>query len=78
MNKRWTVPAIVWLALIFTVTQLPYSTGKNTSEAIHKVVEKEEAKFNIPSHESIDVSLLNLIVRKTTHVIVFRILGYYG
>jgi hypothetical protein len=41
-NRKWlTLTAIIWMAAIFFVTQLPYFTGKNIAEIIEKVVVAE-------------------------------------
>ena len=77
MGKRkwWILAALAWMVLIFFFTQLPYFTGKNTSEAIQKVVVTEHKATHTTSTESVDINKLNLIVRKTTHVLVFGILA---
>jgi VanZ family protein len=77
MNNRkwWTLAAILWMALIFCFTQLPYFTGENTSEAIHKVVITEHNTINTPTADNEQINVLNLIVRKLTHVTVFGILS---
>ena len=77
MNKKkwWTLALIVWMVSIFCFTQLPYFTGKNTSDAIQKVVVKEHNAINTPNADSVDINVLNLIVRKTTHVMVFGFLA---
>ena len=77
MGKRkwWILAALAWVVLIFFFTQLPYFTGKNTSEAIQKVVVTEHKATHTTSTESVDINKLNLIVRKTTHVLVFGILA---
>ncbi|WP_197032443.1 VanZ family protein [Bacillus sp. UNC41MFS5] len=77
MNKRkwWTLALIVWMVSIFCFTQLPYFTGKNTSDAIQKVVVTEHNAINTPNADSVDINVLNLIVRKATHVMVFGFLA---
>ncbi|MEH7484695.1 VanZ family protein [Neobacillus drentensis] len=77
MNTRrgWILAAIVWMALIFCFTQLPYFTGEKTSEAIQKVVVKEPNTIHTPSADHEEINVLNLIVRKATHVTVFGILA---
>lgn len=67
--------AILWMAAIFCATQLPYFTAANSSKVIHKVVEKEHNAIKTPNADNNDINNLNLIVRKTTHVIVFGILS---
>jgi VanZ family protein len=71
----WIIAAITWMALIFCFTQLPYFTGKNTAEAIHKAVITEHDSIHTPSANHVNISELNLIIRKTTHVTVFGILA---
>jgi VanZ family protein len=63
------------MVLIFIVTQLPYFTGQNTAKVIKKAVIAEPSTIKTPSADPVDVNELNLIVRKTTHVIVFGILA---
>ena len=77
MTKRkwWILAALTWMVLIFFFTQLPYFTGKNTSEAIQKVVVTEHNTIHTPSADRVDINRMNLIVRKTTHVMVFGILA---
>lgn len=79
MSKRkwWPTIAIVWMAAIFIVTQLPYFTGKNTSEVIQKVVVTEQQSVvSTPSAAPMNINELNLLVRKATHIIVFGILAF--
>ncbi|MEH7276104.1 VanZ family protein [Neobacillus vireti] len=77
MSKRkwWLVAALVWMVSIFIVTQLPYFTGKNTAHVIQKVVVTEQQKFSIPPATTTKIVELNLLIRKSTHVIVFGILA---
>ena len=74
-RKWWCLAAIAWMAAIFIVTQLPYFTGKNTGQVIQKVVVAEQHAVSAPSADSININELNLLVRKTTHIIVFGILA---
>jgi VanZ family protein len=67
--------AISWMVAIFVVAQLPYFTGKNTSEVIQKVVVVEQQAVSTPSADPIDINELNLLVREATHIIVFGILA---
>lgn len=71
----WIIAAITWMTLIFCVTQLPYFTGKNTAEAIHKAVITEHNSIHTPSANDVSINELNLIIRKATHVTVFGILA---
>ncbi len=70
--KWWILAAILWMMLIFIFTQLPYFTGKNTSEAIHKVVVTEHN----PSMNNAQIDWLNLFIRKATHIMAFGILAF--
>ncbi|QIZ05636.1 VanZ family protein [Priestia megaterium] len=74
-KRGWILAAILWMALIFCFTQLPYFTGEKTSEAIQKVVVTEHNAINTPSADHEEINVLNLIVRKATHVTVFGILA---
>lgn len=67
MDKRkwWMFALIIWLAIIFICTQLPYFKGANTEDTIHKTI----------SSSYINVKILNLIIRKATHFTVFGVLA---
>nr|WP_295974855.1 VanZ family protein [uncultured Bacillus sp.] len=73
-RKRWMLAVLAWMLIIFLATQLPYFTGQNTSKVIRQVVTVKQQVTHI-SGSSVNVSDLNLIVRKATHVIVFGILA---
>ncbi|MFJ7724602.1 VanZ family protein [Neobacillus sp. NPDC097160] len=76
-RKWWIIPAILWMAAIFCFTQLPYFTGKNTSDAIQKVVVTEHKAIHTPSADKEEVNVLNFIVRKATHITVFGFLALF-
>ncbi|WP_419955156.1 VanZ family protein [Neobacillus niacini] len=76
LRKYWVLAAITWMTAIFFFTQLPYFTGQNTGKVIHKVVVTEQQSLNVTNAAPIDTNELNLLVRKTTHVIVFGILAF--
>jgi VanZ family protein len=57
---------IFWMVMIFIATQLPYFKGENTEAVIHKTI-----SFT----NYFDIKVLNLIVRKITHVTTFGILA---
>jgi VanZ family protein len=57
---------LIWLAMIFTATQLPYFKGENTEAAIH---------HTLFWGTHFDSKFLNFLVRKVTHVTVFGILA---
>ena len=71
MKKRkwWVVTAISWMVIIFLCTQLPYFTGDRTATAIHKTIAPSA------NYEKIDV--LNLIIRKATHITAFGLLSIF-
>jgi VanZ family protein len=77
MNKRtwWSVAVLTWMVSIFIVTQLPYFTGKNTADVIQKVVVAEQQSVSTPTAATTNIGELNLLIRKSTHVIVFGILA---
>ncbi|MFS0774827.1 VanZ family protein [Neobacillus sp. 3P2-tot-E-2] len=75
-RKWWVLAAIAWMIAIFFFTQLPYFTGHNTGKVIHKVVVTEQQSVSATNAAPIDTNELNLLVRKTTHVIVFGILAF--
>ena len=78
MKKRkwWILAAVLWMLTIFTFTQLPFSTGENTSEVIHKVVGTEHPSLDSANDADGQIDLLNLMVRKTTHILVFGFLAF--
>lgn len=71
MNKRkwWLATAIIWMAVIFVCTQLPYFTGQRTADTIHKTI--------APSANEEKIDVLNLVVRKATHIIAFGLLAFF-
>ncbi|PFN98785.1 hypothetical protein COJ85_20675 [Bacillus sp. AFS076308] len=73
MSKRkwWILAAILWMAVIFTFTQVPYSTGSSTSSALEKLF----AALHINLDQSA-IDFLNFIARKATHITVFGILAF--
>ncbi|WP_462410356.1 VanZ family protein [Neobacillus sp. Marseille-QA0830] len=75
-QKKWAKGAIVWMICIFCFTQLPYFTGENTSKAIHKIVETEHKAISTPSADNQEVGILNLMMRKSTHFLVFGFLAF--
>lgn len=75
MGKRkwWLLAAILWMVVIFIFTQLPLSTGENTSGAIEEIVKTEHVSG--VGHSGIET--INLMVRKSTHVLTFGFLAFY-
>ena len=78
MGKRkwWLLATTVWMASIFLVTQLPYFTGENTAKVIQKAAVTESHSITAQNVDPVKINDLNLIVRKTTHVIVFGVLVF--
>ncbi|MDR4949759.1 VanZ family protein [Neobacillus cucumis] len=74
MGKRkwWLLAAILWMVVIFIFTQLPLSTGENTSGAIEEIVKTEHVSG--VGHSGIET--INLMVRKSTHVLTFGFLAF--
>jgi VanZ family protein len=77
MGKRkwWLLAAIVWMASIFLLTQLPYFKGENTAKVIRKAAETNSNTTIAQNVHPVKIKDLNIIVRKTTHVIVFGMLA---
>ncbi|PLS04277.1 VanZ family protein [Neobacillus cucumis] len=71
-RKWWVVAAILWMAVIFTFTQVPYSTGENTSDGIQKLL----VFLHINGLDHAAVDQLNFLVRKLTHITVFGFLAF--
>jgi VanZ family protein len=65
-KKRWVIMLILWMTIIFVATQLPYFKGENTEAVIH------HSNFFA---NYLDAKVLNLIIRKLTHLTVFAILA---
>jgi VanZ family protein len=65
-KKRWVIMLILLMTIIFVATQLPYFKGENTESVIHQ-------SHIFTNH--FDTKLLNLIVRKLTHLTVFGFLA---
>ncbi|MEH7492708.1 VanZ family protein [Neobacillus niacini] len=75
-RKWWVLAALVWMVAIFFFTQLPYFTGENTGKVVKKVVVTEQQAVSPSNAAPINTNELNLVIRKTTHVIVFGILAF--
>lgn len=72
-QKWWLVGALIWMLIIFLVTQLPYFTGERTASALNEVVTKE--------HNTTDtgqgmIDMLNFLMRKASHLSGFGILAF--
>jgi VanZ family protein len=71
-RKWWILAAILWMAVIFMFTQVPYSTGKNTSDTLQKLL----VTLHISGVDHAVVEQLNFFVRKLTHITVFGFLAF--
>ncbi len=72
----WAYGAIIWMVGIFFFTQLPYFTGENTVRVINEAVHSVKSTESISQGTAEQVNLLNLALRKSTHVLVFGILAF--
>ncbi|WP_413306634.1 VanZ family protein [Bacillus sp. 1P10SD] len=75
-RKWWIIAAIIWMMAIFCATQLPYFTGDNTSKTIEKVVDTERKSIDTPSADNEVIEVLNLLIRKATHLTAFGFLAF--
>ena len=71
-RKWWILASILWMAVIFIFTQMPASTGSNTSNTLEKLL--VTLHINAVGPSGIDV--LNLIIRKSAHVMTFGFLSF--
>ncbi|MHB9145027.1 MAG: VanZ family protein [Symbiobacteriia bacterium] len=62
---RW-LPVMLWCALIFYATSSPAYTGEHTGQVV------DEA---LPAVNHATTALVNVLVRKTTHVLAFGLLA---
>jgi VanZ family protein len=88
-NKRGLVLTFIWLILIYFMTEMPYFNGESTSTAIEKTIDKTETikklivktddvepiVFQSPNPNTIHH--LNVLFRKSAHIIVFGILSIF-
>lgn len=65
-KKWWLVGALIWMVIIFLVTQLPYFTGERTASAINEVSGAGKGL----------IDELNFIMRKASHFSAFGILAF--
>ncbi|MED3563382.1 VanZ family protein [Bacillus xiapuensis] len=72
-QKWWLLSTIIWMLVIFLVTQLPYFTGDHTAKALNKVVIKEHTMADV-GRGFIDE--LNFLIRKASHLSAFGILAF--
>ena len=68
MKFRWLrwIPVILWCALIFHATASPAYTGKHTEQVVAEV---------LLSSPPAKVELINIVIRKSTHVLIFGTLA---
>jgi VanZ family protein len=88
-KKWWIVLTLIWLIIIYAMTEMPYFNGESTSTAIEKTIDKTETikKSTVKNdHTQPIVSQptnprtihhLNVIFRKSAHIIVFGILAIF-
>nr|WP_304220110.1 VanZ family protein [Fredinandcohnia onubensis] len=73
-NRRllWWTLVVIWCLGIYLVTDSPQFTGENTQEVVTQTI------THIPtaSEQSVDSSILNLQIRKFTHLSVFGFLAF--
>ncbi|WP_160725291.1 VanZ family protein [Bacillus sp. USDA818B3_A] len=71
-RKWWILASILWMAVIFIFTQMPASTGSSTSNTLENLL--VTLHINAVGPSGIDV--LNLIIRKSAHVMTFGFLSF--
>ncbi|MHC0037509.1 VanZ family protein [Pseudoneobacillus sp. C159] len=90
MKKKWWVClTVLWIMIIYFMTEHQYFTGESTSTAIRKTIEtteniqrkmtKPETELPIvmqPERQEL-VKHLNMFFRKSAHILVFGILGLF-
>ena len=75
INRKWATVAVVWMAMIFCFTQLPYFTGDSTARVIKRIIEMFHHAKSTPDKPNVLTDILNFLIRKATHLTVFGILG---
>jgi VanZ family protein len=89
-KKWWIVLTLIWLIIIYAMTEMPYFNGESTSTAIEKTIDKTETiKKSIVKNDNTQQPIisrstsprtihhLNVIFRKSAHIIVFGILAIF-
>jgi VanZ family protein len=88
-KKWWLVLTLLWLIIIYVMTEMPYFSGESTSSAIEKTIDKTETiqKKIIKTNETEPIVFqpadpstihhLNVFFRKSAHIIVFGILAIF-
>ena len=76
-SKRfWVFALIIWMAVIFFFTQLPYFTGESTAGVIFKLFAFEHDVIHSPNAGWVLIDVLNFIIRKAAHLTAFGILAF--
>jgi VanZ family protein len=89
-KKWWIVLTLIWLIIIYAMTEMPYFNGESTSTAIEKTIDKTETiKKSIVKGDNKQPPIisqplsprtihhLNVFLRKSAHIIVFGILAIF-
>lgn len=75
-SKRfWVFALIIWMAVIFFFTQLPYFTGESTSKAIFKLFAMEHDTTQSANGGWGLIKVVNIILRKASHLTAFGIIA---
>jgi VanZ family protein len=87
-KKWWIVLTLIWLIIIYAMTEMPYFNGESTSTAIEKTIDKTETiRKSIVKNDNTQQPIisqptssraihhLNVFFRKSAHIIVFGILS---
>jgi VanZ family protein len=89
-KKWWIVLTLIWLIIIYAMTEMPYFNGESTSTVIEKTIDKTETiKKSIVKNDQTQpliisqttsprtIHHLNVFFRKSAHIIVFGILAIF-
>jgi VanZ family protein len=74
-NRVWLLATFLWLIVIFLFTELPYFNGENTGRIINKTIASVNETVESPTTQSLVNRNLNLVVRKSAHLVAFGILA---
>ncbi|WHY85581.1 VanZ family protein [Neobacillus novalis] len=75
-SKRfWVFALIIWMAVIFFFTQLPYFTGESTSKALFKLFAVQHDTTHSANGGSVLIKVVNIILRKASHLTAFGIIA---
>jgi VanZ family protein len=78
-KKWWILLTVIWIIIIYIMTEMAYFNGESTSTAIKKTIVKTEQINPIilqPADPS-TIQHLNVFFRKSAHIIVFGILAIF-